>query len=80
MVGWHSQVDDSVVETDILSYNRLFAFFALFVATSSFRLSLLVKNLTTSILNLEGQVGHRFVDTPDLFHLKLDLLRACIDW
>ena len=80
MVGWHSQVDDSVVESDILSNNRLFAFFALFVATSSFRFSLLVKNLTTSILNLEGQVGHRFVDTPDLFYLKLDLLRASIDW
>ena len=39
----------------------------------------LVKHLTASIFELEGKDRDRFVDTPDLLNLELDLLRAAFD-
>ena len=62
LIGGYTKINDTIIEADILSDDRhcftlfLFLFFACGSATS--HLGFLVKDLSTSILNLEGKDGH----------------------
>jgi hypothetical protein len=75
LVSWNSQVDDSVVESDVLLNNgTLFlAFFGLFFTTGTI-FGGLVGDESACILNLKWQDWSRLVDDPELLDNKLYLL------
>lgn len=79
LVGGHSQVDDSVVQTDVLVHDSTFLlsiFGLFFVGGGSTHLSNLIMDNSACILDLERKNGGGFVDHPELFNLELYLLRA----
>ena len=79
LVGWHTKVNDSIVEADVLSDDGHLTVLGFLITTTLSALGLLVEHLSRGILNLEGQVGYRFVNTPDLLDLELNLLSAALD-
>ena len=79
LVCRYAQIDDTVVESYVLSNNGhsiLSLFFPLLIRSSGPAFSFLIQYLATSILNLEGQNRDRLVTAPYFFDLKLNLLRA----
>ena len=79
LVCRHAQIDDTVVESHVLSNNGhsiLTLFFTFLIRSCGPTFSFLIEYLATSILNLEGQDRHRLVTAPYFFDLKLDLLRT----
>ena len=82
MVSWNSQVDDTVVESDVLFHNGtfLFALFGLFFTTSGTIFSGLVGDESACILNLERKDWCRLVDDPKLLDDQLNFLRAGLNW
>lgn len=79
LVGGHTQINNSIVETNLLlddsSLIFLLTLLLLFVIGTSF-LGGLIKHETARILNLEGQYRSGLVDDPELLYGELDLLRA----
>ena len=81
LVGRHTQIDDSIVKADVLLDNGHLLTILVFLLFGGglVTLSLLIEHKTACIFDLERQVRCRLVNTPDLLHLKLDLLGACFD-
>jgi hypothetical protein len=80
LVGGHTQVDDTVVEANVLLNHGHLLFgtlLGLFVSSSSLAiLSSLIQHNAGGVFELEGKHGNGLVDTPKLFAVEFNLLRA----
>ena len=79
LVRRYAQINDTIVESHILIHDSLsiaILFLLLTCCWSFLHFSFLVKDLSASILNLEGEDRHRLVDCPDFFHFEFYWLRA----
>jgi hypothetical protein len=77
LIGWYSQVDDSVVKSDILLDNSTFGF-TVSIATI---LSSLVSAKSACIINLEWKHRSRFVDHEESIDLQFNsMLSASLNW
>ena len=81
MIGWHTEVNDSIIQSDVLVHNSALsiAILLLLFLVSTSDLSLLVKHLTTGVSDLERQVRNSLIDTPNLVNDKLNLLSGTSD-
>ena len=82
LVGWHTQINDTVVETNILTHNGHLVFLTLlfFLVATSTALSLLIQHQARRVFDLERKNWDGLVYAPNLLHAKLNLLRARRDW
>ena len=76
LVSGHTQINDTIVEAYILVNDRhaITFLFLLFTSSRTPSFSLLIEDLTTSILNLEWKNWLRLVASPKLFHVQLNFL------
>ena len=82
LVCWYAQIDDTVVESHVLSDNRhsiLTLLFSFLIRTCGPTFSFLIEYLTAGVLKLEWQDGHRLVTAPYFLDLKLNLLRTSVN-
>lgn len=86
LIGWDSQIDDSVVQSDVLVDDGtllLSVFGLLLVRGATVHFGGLVVDDSACILNLERKDWSRLVDHPEFLDLELNLLRAglyCFLW
>lgn len=83
LVSWNTQVDDTVVKSDILINNwellsTLFLLFIFFWTTAHFLF--LVSDKSAGIVDLEWENWSRFVIDPELLNNNLNFLGATSDW
>lgn len=74
LVGWHSQIDNSIVQSHILIHNCVFVAFFLFFSLSTFLFIFLILYSSASIFKLEWENRNWLVDNPDFADLQFNIV------
>lgn len=78
-ICWHSQINDSIIKSNILIYNNLFfSFFLFFFLTSYF--CCLINTQSACIIQLERKNWSGLINNPKFFYIEFYFLSAGLNW